>query len=233
MSQEINLYAEHLRPSREWLNGRRLLLAALLLLALLALVGIWARLAADRAEAALASVSGEVAASQQQLAAIAKAHGALQVSATRQAELDGARAQLSSRQSAMALLESGRLGNSAGFSGLLTGFAHLASDELWLTAFAVTAGGQEIEIRGRLFAAASLPAYVQRLGAEPAFAGRHFAALEMQRPATVQGQSATGNKAPEAMTDGASAADPRVIDFVLRSEKGGGGETPAPAGTKK
>lgn len=233
MSQEINLYAAHLRPNRAWLTGRRLLSGAALLLVLLVLTGVWARLAAERAETELAKRRGEVVARQQQLAAIAKTNGALQVSAVRRAELEAARAQLSSRQAAMALLESGRLGNSAGFSRLLTGFAHLASDQLWLTAFSVTAGGQEIEIRGRLFAAASLPAYVQRLGAEPAFAGRHFAALEMQRPAAALGQAGTGagGKAPEAKADGTALADPRVIDFVLRSEKGG--ESQAPAGAKK
>ena len=221
MSQQINLYEARLRPSREWLNGRRLLLAAALLLALLVLTGIWARLGAERVEAELAGVRGEVAASQQQLAAIASKHAALQVSAVRQAELDSARAQLASRQAAMALLDSGRLGNSSGFSALMTGFSHLAANDLWLTAFSVTAGGQEIEIRGRLLAAGSLPAYVQRLGEEPAFAGRHFAALEMQRPAAAPGSSDAATGAGARPAGEGAVADPRVIEFVLRSEKGG------------
>lgn len=229
MSQQINLYEERLRPSREWLNGRRLLLAAAILFALLTLIGVRARFAADRAEGELAGVRSEVAASQQQLAATAKTRAALQVSALRKAELDSARAQLASRQAAMALLDSGRLGNGGGFSALMTGFSHLAANDLWLTAFSVSAGGQEIEIRGRLLAAASLPAYVQRLGDEPAFAGRHFAALEMQRPAAA-GKSDAGAAGTGAAGDGA-VADPRVIDFVLRSEKGGDAE--AAAGVKK
>jgi hypothetical protein len=77
------------------------------------------------------------------------------------------------------VLDSGMLGNTDGFSGLMTGFARQSQTDLWLTGFRVTGNG-EIEIQGRLLDPAKLPVYVQRLSSEPVFQGRHFAALEMR-----------------------------------------------------
>ena len=71
--------------------------------------------------------------------------------------------------------------------------------------------------------AARLPAYVQRLSAEPAFQGRRFAALTLQR----QTPEAEGTALAAPVPAGANAtaanapAGPRFIDFVLRSERGG------------
>jgi hypothetical protein len=47
-------------------------------------------------------------------------------------------------------------------------------------------------MRGRLLDPALLPAYIRRLNGEPAFRGRHFAALDMQGvlpPPVVAGQT--------------------------------------------
>ena len=223
MSQEINLYQPHLRPNRDVLTGRRLGAALLAACAVLFAFGVVARIAAERSSAELQALQSEFKASQEKLVAQSKTLAERKVSVALQAEIEGAKAQLASRQAVMALLDSGQLGNSTGFSGVLSGFSRLASDDLWLTSFAVSLGGQEIEISGRLLDSSRLPAYVQRLGSEAAFSGRHFATLEMQR--SDEDGAAAGGARPA--SGAAVPAPPRYLEFTLRSENAGDPATAA------
>ena len=223
MSQEINLYQPHLRPNRDVLTGRHLGGALLVVVAFVVAFGVVARIAAERSSAELQAVQSEQKTIQEKLAAQSKKLAERQVSAALKAEIDGAKAQLASRQAVMALLDSGRLGNSSGFSAVLSGFSRLASDDLWLTAFAVSAGGQEIEIRGRLLDSSKLPAYVQRLGGEAAFAGRRFATLDVRRGD--EDGAAAGDAKPA--SGATSPASPRYLEFTLRSENAGDPATAA------
>ena len=226
MSQQINLYEERLRPNREWLTGRRLALAVVLVLAAFAVWGVVERRAADDAAAQLAGLQGELTASQQKLTALGKALAERKVSAALKAEIDGARAQLASHKAVMALLDAGQLGNQTGFSAVMRGFSHLASNDLWLTGFTVAAGGHEIEIRGRLIEAGALSAYVQRLANEPAFKGMRFAALDLQREVVDKGAAkAPANASDVAKPSADTTSMSRTLDFVLRSEKVGETQT--------
>ena len=237
MSQQINLYEDRLRPNREPLTGRRLALAAVLVLAVLVAWGVVERRAADAATAQLAGVQAEVAASQQRLAALGKSLAERKLPDALKAQIDGARVRLASHQAVMSLLDAGQLGNETGFSAVMRGFSHLASNELWLTGFTVAAGGQEIEIRGRMFDAAKLPQYVQRLADEPAFKGLRFAALDMQRETLSKAQDGAANvsntpgTSNKAGTAGDAESSSRIIDFVLRSENAGEVQE-VPAGEK-
>ena len=219
MSQQINLYEARLRPSRDPLTGRRLLGALALLLVLIAVAGALARYGAERSEADLRAVQAELTASREQLAALTKTFAARQVPAALQAQIEQTKAPLASRQAAMALIDAGQIGDREGFSSILTGFARQTSNDLWLTGFTVSLGGREVEIRGRALDSAGLPAYIQRLSAEPAFKGRRFAALDMQRV----------DPASDKPGEGAAPALPRHIEFVLRSA----GLAEAAAGGKK
>ena len=223
MSQQINLYEARLRPRRDLLTGRRLGVALGLLLVLIVAAGALARVAAERSEAELRGVQAELTASQEKLAALTKTLSASKVSARLQAQINDARMPLAARQAVMTLLDSGQLGNREGFSAILSGFSRQTSNDLWLTGFSVSLGGQEIEIRGRSLDAAGLPGYLQRLAAESAFKGRRFAALDMRRVDPAQ------DKPAEGAAPAASPALPRHVEFVLRSA----GVAEAAAGGKK
>ena len=225
MSQQINLYEARLRPSRDPLTGRRLLGALGLLLVLVVAAGALARAAAERAETELRVVQAELTAGQEQLAALTKALSARQVSAQLRAQIEQTKVPLAARQAAMALFDSGQLGNREGFSAILSGFARQTPNDLWLTGFTISLGGREIEICGRALDAAGLPAYIQRLSAEPAFKGRRFAALDMHRVNPVVDKP----DAAAAPTPDAAPTLPRHVEFVLRSA----GVAEAAAGGKK
>ena len=223
MSQQINLYEARLRPVREWATGRRLVIAGTCAL-VLCIAGVLAvRGLASEREQALAQAQAALKAEQEQLAQLTSQLAERKLPPALQGELEQARALLGARREVLGVLDSGALGSTQGFAPVFVGFSRLASADLWLTGFSVSHGGADIEIRGRMFDAARLPAYVQRLSAEPAFQGRRFAALTLQRQ-TPEAEATAGSAAVPVPTGAATvpvATGPRFVDFVLRSERGG------------
>ena len=217
MSQEINLYEERLHPRREILNGHNLGMATLVALALVAILAAWTQYDAAQAGALADRLKTQASSLQKQVAEQSKAVSEQRVSPPLAAELEKAREALEARQSALGLLDSGRLGSTHGFSGIFAGFSNqaLANPNLWLAGFSITQGGGAIEIRGRTLDVADLPAYVHRLGKEPAFRGRHFSGLEML------GHEAGKMGAAGTVTGAASpVVTPRFTEFTLHSEGG-------------
>lgn len=213
MTQQINLYEARLRPRRELATARNLVIAAVLLLTLTSSLSFYLRQEADLKSAELVALQGSVRSEQERMMALSKSMSGRSISPALLAEQAQVRALLSSRAEVLAVLDSGRLGNTDGFSEYMLGFARQGQADPWLTGFTVSSGGEEIEIRGGLLDAPKLPAYVQRLSSEPVFHGRRFAMLEMQnvepdasKPETTRD---TGKPVPPAM--------PRHITFSLRS----------------
>lgn len=230
MSQQINLYDARLRPVRTLLTARNVALGLVLSLSLVFVSALAANYLVRQKEQALAGQRAALKADQDRLAELTKMLAERRIPAALQGDLDQVRAVLGARRDALAVLDSGLLGSTNGFAPLFAGFSRLASPELWLTGFAVSHGGADIEIRGRMFDAARLPSYVQRLSAEPVFQGRRFAALTLQRSEPEPSASAAV-PAPSTNTLATNgAAGPRYVDFMLRSERAG---EAAPDGGKK
>lgn len=218
MSQQINLYEARLRPRHELATGRNLGVAALVLLVAVTAAAVWSGATATQMTEAAALLQKQVAEQQEQLSALSKAIAERRVSPALAAELEKTRATLAMRAEVMEQLDSGRQGSATGFSEIFSGFARQAQPNLWLTGFTVARGGEDIEIRGRVLDASGLPAYVQRLGSEPAFRGRRFSGLEMlDKEQDERKEEGTGPaaKAPAAQP---TTRPPRFVEFVLRSE---------------
>lgn len=224
MTQQINLFEARLWPSRELIKACHLGIAAAALLAVMVLAVVYVRIDAEHQAAELAALQVRLQTEREHLAALGKEIAERRVSPALSAELAKTRALLETRQEVLKVLDSGKVGNAGGFSEIMLGFARQAQSDLWLTGFVVGAGGEDIEIRGRLLDPSRLPAYVQRLSGEPVFHGRRFATLDMRSvepdPAAVR---------PAAALPGAAvvATSPRHIEFILRSPSA------APAGGAK
>jgi len=221
MSQQINLYEDRLRPRHELSTGINVGLCALVLLALMAGLSIWTNAEAKRKVEAAELVKKDLSTAQEELTRLTKLMAERKVSPALISERDSIKAVLAQRQEIMAVLDSGSLGNTSGFSAVMTGFARQTTADLWLTGFSVTMGGEAIEIHGRMLDPARLPGYVQSLSGEAVFQGRRFAALEMQN---VEPTEPKENPAPAVkVADGgaqqvAQAKLPRFLEFVLHSE---------------
>ena len=229
MSQQINLYEDRLRPRHELATARNLAVCASVVLVLVTALAWWTNSDAKRKTEAAASVQKQLAEEQKNLADLAKVMAERKVSPALVSERDSLKAVLAQRQEVMTVLDSGQLGNTAGFSAVMTGFARQTLTDLWLTGFTVTMGGEGIEIHGRLFDPAKLPAYVQSLSDEPVFQGRRFAALEM-RDVEPEDQKANQPVVAKTVADNGvlplvPVKLPRFVEFVLRSENGASTDT--------
>lgn len=233
MSQQINLYEARLRPRHELATARNLGACALLMLVLMTALALWTRADADRKTGAAELVRKQSAEEQEKMVALAKMLAERKVSPALTSEIDVSKAMVAARSEVMTALDSGGLGNTAGFSGYMFGFARQAQSDPWLTGFAVTSGGEEIEISGRLLDPSRLPPYVQRLRGEPVFQGRRFAALEMRDVEPVAPKTDQPGAAKESgSNEQAQLKLPRYVEFVLRSENAGGADATKRSGAK-
>ncbi|MEZ4333278.1 MAG: PilN domain-containing protein [Myxococcota bacterium] len=73
-------------------------------------------------------------------------------------------------------------GDGATFSSLLTGLARQHRAGVWLERIELLEGGAALALSGRALRAEDVPALLRRLRAEPAFRGRAFGTLEIERP---------------------------------------------------
>lgn len=222
MSQQINLYEARLRPRHLLLTGQRLAIALVAVLVLTGGLAFFVRSQADQVGAEVVRGQAEVKALQDKHDALVRQLAERKIPAALQIELDNARAMQGVRKEVVALLDSGKLGHTDGFSKVFYGFSRQATGDLWLSGFTVSLGGQEIEIRGKLLDAAKLPGYVQRLGLDPAFQGRRFAALTMDSVDPVEVKpGVVASVVPVTPVQTATPRLPRHVEFVLRSEHGG------------
>jgi len=214
MSQQINLYEARLRPSRDRLTACNLGVGVLVLLAMMTGWAVWVGVSASRSAEAAALVRKEVSEEQEKLVALTRSLAGRQVSPVLATELERTKITLAMRSEALRILDSGRLGKDAGFSAFLVGFARQAQTDLWLTGFQIAAGGEDIEIRGRMLSPSRLPGYVQHLSEESIFQGRRFATLDMQ-DVEPEAQAKSGT----AVKSGEAPRLPRFVEFTLRSER--------------
>ena len=212
MSQQINLLLPELRPRFDWLALP--VVAAAGLAGLLLIVGL-ASLGSMRVNALAENENArrtQLATLQQQVQAFGQQLGARQGDRTLDKQLAAARSAVAERQEVLSIVAQGDLPASHAYSGLLQGFARQVVEGVWLTGFGFAQ--KNIEIRGRLTDPALLPVYINRLNAEPAFAGRRFAALDMKGVEPVADkQDAAPNAAPAR-----KVVMPRYTEFALRTE---------------
>jgi hypothetical protein len=86
------------------------------------------------------------------------------------------------RQEVMAVLGSGGLGDTRGFSDHLKAFARQSFEGVWLTGLSIATAGRDVSIEGRALQAAYVPSYLKRLNGENAMQGHPFSELLIQEP---------------------------------------------------
>ena len=226
MSQQINLYNPALRRRRELLSANYLAIALVVVLAGVVGGAVYGRQLADRAEARARAVEAELQADQARLTAAAKAAADHKPDPVLVRDLAQAKELVLAKGEVLAILESGRIGTTEGFSDYLRGFARQSMDGLWLTGFEIGPGGLEMEIRGRMVNQSLLPRYIQRLDSEARFQGRRFAALEMRGvdDSDKDLNKADANKpvglpAAGAGREAAPAGPAKYVEFALRSSE--------------
>ena len=231
MTQQINLYGPQFRRQK-----RSGVTATTLPLVLgLALIGVAALYAVEsRQRAQLRSELAAVEAAFKVEQTTSQQLEAERATRKKSAALEAEVGRLDQRRQALGesidALASGELGDTRGFSEYMRAFARQSRDGLWLTGFTVSGAGNDISVSGRALSADLIPAYLQRLGQEPALSGHAFASLQIQRPKTDAAVEA-------AQGDGKGPARaPRYVEFkvatVIPSGAGDTGGVPAAGGAR-
>jgi len=191
MTQQINLLAVQFRKQRRSATSAGILGPALGLVLLLVLAAYaYQRHGVTDMRAELVQLENALKDEQQKQAEATQALAARVKDPALAEEVERLDRQLGAHRASLGALQSGVIGNTAGFSRHMLGFARQAIDGLWLTGFSIAAGGAEMSIEGRALRADLVPAYFKRLAQEPPFAGREFSGLSIGRP---QGSAHQGN----------------------------------------
>jgi hypothetical protein len=212
VSQEINLLNPALRPKQDWFSFR--FVSAGALASLLLVLGFFAlaRFNLISEQKAQAETAARLANVQQELQGLQAALGARKSDPALEQEAVRLTAAVKQRGEVLQLA-SNLASEGGGVAEVMRGFSRQRVDGVWLTGFVVGPSG--LDMRGRLVDPALLATYIRRLNAEPAFRGRHFAALDMHGvvpPPVVAGQAAAA--APAASVQGGPT---RYTEFSLRA----------------
>lgn len=212
MSQQINLILPELRPRFDWLALPIVACATLAGLLLLVVMAVSTAMQADGLKTREASIRNQLGALQQQVVSLGGELGARKADAALDKQINAIRLSVSQRQEVLNVIAQGDAAGGNAYSGLLQGFSRQILDGVWLVAFSFAQ--KDIEIRGRLTDPALLPTYINRLNAEPAFAGRRFAALDMKGVEPVDAKAGDIQSTAPAKPNPV----PHYTEFVLRTE---------------
>jgi hypothetical protein len=211
MSQQINLYDPALLHRREVLTLANLAGVVAVIALVVTLWGIGERVRAAALEQEVAGLAPEARAMQEQIADLGRRRGDLKSDPRIEAELLSHRARLASGQEVIDRLKQGMSPSSASFAEYLRALGRQVPPGLWLTGFSVGAVETGMEIKGRMLTPGLLPEFIHRLANERAFAGRSFAALQVNAVRIPLAGATTGQTVPPA----SDAVAPSYHEFTL------------------
>ena len=203
MSQQINLYNPAFVPPREWVTAKSLAIATAGALALVLAGGVTTGMFESRTTAELVAAQAARTQAQAGLEAARTTLAARQPSVALKAQVEMARARLALRERVLAATQLNLAEPGGGFSRYLTGLARQSVPGLWITQLGIDATGKNLSLAGQTLRQEAVPEYVRRLKAEPAFAGKTFAGLDMDAgtvPASTAATTATPAGAPSAVS---------------------------------
>jgi Tfp pilus assembly protein PilN len=230
MAQQINLFNPVFLKQKKYFSAVTMLQSLGLVVAgVVAFYGYTvyesraiARVAADASRQAIAQAA--------QVAALTREFSPQGRSRLLQEELGRVGARLKQREDMLSLLQTGGLGNTAGFSRYLTALARQPLAGVWLTSFTVSGDEIELHLGGRVLQPDLVPAYLRALNREEVMRGRRVAELRLTAR---EEQRVPGTAAPGANPAGAAAAKPpapaRYVEFSLVSLRTAPGPAPAKA----
>ena len=205
MAGQINLYDPALRKQRDWLSLGNIALGAVVMLACVVGVGIYAR--SGLAELRVQAAAGETRLKElrAQVLALGQTVAGRKPDARLEQELTAMRQLAEARGRILETLRQRLAEDVPPFAAPLRGLANLTMPGIWITAFVWDAAGNTMEIRGRTTDPALLPEYLRRLNREPTMRGQAFAALNV----------AEGKSEPQGDGNTAGPRLPAFHEFTL------------------
>ncbi len=181
MMQQVNLYQESFRREKSWLNARGILIISgalvgfLLLLYGQAFFSTWFQ---GRSVADLVLRKAEQEQRLKELKAQVPGPAKGQVLAR---EIEALTKEVRVRERLYEVIVPGTGGNIEGFSSHLVGLARQRIHGVWLQKIRINEGGDNLMLVGRTLRPDGVPDLLEKLRSEPAFMGRDFRRLLLER----------------------------------------------------
>lgn len=206
MSQQINLYNPLFEKKHKPFSVRTM--AQALGLIALGVVGlcVYAALGTRSTERLALQVTEQLNAQREQVTRLAKVPAQVRSRAL-EAEVARLESEVKARQTTLAALSGGELGNTAGFSEFFAAFGRQAIPGVWLTGITIGESGNELTVQGRALSAELMPAFLRALTNEPIMRGRKVTEMKL---------AAKSAPATEGSGQDKARAEPRAfIEFSL------------------
>ncbi|MEC7378215.1 MAG: PilN domain-containing protein [Pseudomonadota bacterium] len=182
MIQRVNLYTEELRPRKEKLQaGTALAIVGVGLLLIILASGVMRFQNTDLA-ARVTSLEQRNQQLERAVAQLEETVQARQPDADLESELAEVTETLARRQRLLEKVENLVLSEDRRFSPGMAALARQIPEDVWLTGITLAADADQVVLEGRSRNSALVPQYLERLGQEPAFAGKTFGAFRLSRP---------------------------------------------------
>ncbi|HJW56074.1 MAG TPA: PilN domain-containing protein [Burkholderiaceae bacterium] len=182
MSQQINLFNPIFLKQEKYFSAITMVQAlGLILLGSALLVG-YTNYQMSILDKEAQSASAQLALVQAQLNKINIAYGNRQKDPSLDSEVHKTEMDIQSLRDVFDILKTGEFGDRKGYAEYMRAFARQSVGGVWLTGFALSGAGNEIELQGRALQPELVPAYIRGLKREPVLQGKSFAMLEMKKP---------------------------------------------------
>jgi hypothetical protein len=179
MSQQINLYNPIFLKQEKHFSARTIVQALGLIVAALGAFYVYALVQTRAAETATHEQRDRVAAQREQLVKLGPQLSPEGRSRALEAEVARLEAEIKARESVLAALGAGELGNTAGFSEFLAALGRRAVPGVWLTGLNIGESGNDMQLSGRALRPELVPAYLKALSDEPMMRGRRVTEMKL------------------------------------------------------
>jgi Tfp pilus assembly protein PilN len=193
MSQQINLYNPLFEKKEQPFSARTMSQALALIAVGVATMHVYAAYQARSAERVAAQLGQQIIVQREQVATLSKA-GAPTRSKALETEIARLEAEVKTRQTTLQALNTGELGNTAGFSEFLAALGRQTMPGIWLSSITIANSGNDLVVQGRALRADLMPAFLRALNSEPMMRGRRVTELKLsaKSPTTADKAAAVG-----------------------------------------
>jgi len=178
MSQQINLYNPAFEKKEKPFSARTMSQALALVIVGVATMHVYAAMQSRSAERAATQLRQQLAAQREQVAKLTKVPAPTRSKAL-EAEVARLEAEVKTRQTTLQALNTGELGNTAGFSEFLAALGRQAQPGIWLTSISIADSGNALVVQGRALRAELMPGFLRALNNEPMMRGRRVTELKL------------------------------------------------------
>ena len=189
MSQQINLYNPLFLKKEKHFSARTMAQALGVVALAIAAVFAASLFQTRSAERLAAQYREQLTHEQGRLVALGQA-GSASPSKALESEVAQLEAEIKVRRQTLQALNTGELGNTAGFSEFLAALGREALSGVWLTRVRIDDAGNGLLVEGRALRAELLPAYLKALSRESMMRGRRVTEMKVTASSAAAGQNA-------------------------------------------